>query len=167
MRCSARCWGCRGRLRELGCWGMWCAEIWWGWKECLEQVFHPLPASVYMDGVGFCFLAQTLHPVEACYRINGLKKLVLAHFSIAQKFIPNAMEWKMLLFWGDSIAESLFLAPQVKKVKWIPSTRKIAQRGWNNKPERSLESRGIPSWQKLSMRWWCVQPKAVGKVSII
>ena len=53
---------------------------------------HPLPASVYMDGVGFCFLAQTLHPVEACYRINGLKKLVLAHFSIAQKFIPNAME---------------------------------------------------------------------------
>jgi hypothetical protein len=45
-----------------------------------------------MDGVGFCFLAQTLHPVEACYRINGLKKLVLAHFSIAQKFIPNAME---------------------------------------------------------------------------
>ena len=58
----------------------------------LEQVFHPLPASVYMDGVGFCFLAQTLHPVEACYRINGLKKLVLAHFSIAQKFISNAME---------------------------------------------------------------------------
>ena len=48
--------------------------------------------KIYMDGVGFCFLAQTLHPVEACYRINGLKKLVLAHFSIAQKFIPNAME---------------------------------------------------------------------------
>jgi hypothetical protein len=54
----------------------------------------------------------------------------------------------------------------VKQGKWIPSTRKLSQRGWNEKPGGSPEKQRFPSWQKLSKLRWNEKPKAVGKFSI-
>ena len=91
---------------------------------------------------------------------DGSKNLVLALFSIARKFISKPMDWKKLLFQDSSIAKGCFSAPMVKQGKWIPSTKKYSQRGWSERPGSSLESRGFPSWQKLSKRRWCLKPKA-------
>ena len=109
------------------------------------------------------------------------EKLALPLSSIAQWFISNPMDrkilfwhffpshgslyqsrWigKKLLFQDSSITEGYFSASMVKQGKWIPSTKKYSQRGWSERPGSSLESRGFPSWQKLSKRRWCLKPKA-------
>ena len=116
--------------------------------------FHLLSASVESDGAWKASSAIFFHRQEAYLYHDGLKNLVPAHFSIAQKFISKSMDWKKLLFQGCSIAEELSTAPMVKQGKWIPSTRKLSQCGWNEKPGGSLGEQRFPSWQKLSIRRW-------------
>ena len=115
------------------------------------------------------------------------EKLALPLSSIAQWFISNPMDrkslfwhffpshgslyqsrWtgKKLLFQDSSIAEGCSSSSMVKQGKCIPSTKNYSQRGWNEKPGSSLESRGFPSWQKYSKRRWCLKPKAAGNPSI-
>ncbi len=53
--------------------------------------FHPLSASIKSDGARKASPATCFHCPEAFLNPDGVKKLVLAHFSIAGKFISNAM----------------------------------------------------------------------------
>ena len=53
--------------------------------------FHPLSASIESDGARKASSANFFHRPEAFPNLDGVKKLVLAHFSIAGKFISNAM----------------------------------------------------------------------------
>ena len=54
-------------------------------------LFHPLSALIKSDGVRKASPATCFHRPEAFLNPDGVKKLVLAHFSIAGKFISNAM----------------------------------------------------------------------------
>ena len=115
------------------------------------------------------------------------EKLAPALSSIARWSISPPMDWKILfwhffpshgslyqsrwiekklLFQDSSIAKGCFSASMVKQGKCIPSTKNYSQRGWNEKPGSSLESRGFPSWQKFSKRRWCLKPKVAGNPSI-
>ena len=95
--------------------------------------FHLLSASVESDGARKASSATFFHLPDDYLNPNGLKNLVLSLFSIAQRLIENAMDRKKLLFQVCSIGGVTFSASMVKQGKWIPSTRKFSQRGWNER----------------------------------
>ena len=38
----------------------------------LAQTLHPLPVSIKSDGMKFCFLAQAIHPLPASLKSDGM-----------------------------------------------------------------------------------------------
>ena len=58
----------------------------------LAEIFHRESASIKSNGVWKASSANFFHRLEAFLNLDGVKKLVLAHFSIAGKFISNAMD---------------------------------------------------------------------------
>ena len=55
-------------------------------------LFHPLSALIESDGARKASSANFFHCPEAFPNLDGVKKLVLAHFSIAGKFISTSMD---------------------------------------------------------------------------
>ena len=91
-----------------------------------QEIFHRLSASIESDGVRKASSATFFHLPDDYFNPNGLKILVLSLFSISQRLIKNAMDWKKLLFQVRSIARMTFSASMVKQPKWIPSPRKFS-----------------------------------------
>ena len=55
-------------------------------------LFHPLSALIESDGARKASPTTCFHRPEAFLNPDGVKKLVLAHFSIAGKFISTSMD---------------------------------------------------------------------------
>ena len=55
-------------------------------------LFHPLSALIESDGARKASPATCFHCPEAFLNPDGVKKLVLTHFSIAGKFISASMD---------------------------------------------------------------------------
>ena len=121
---------------------------WMGAKSLSGTFFHRLSASTESNGAWKASSAIFFHRLEAYLHPDGLKNLILAHFSISQKLNSNLMDWKKLLFQGCSITGRHFSASMVKQGKWIPSTRKLSKYGWKEKPGGSPSKQWFPSTQK-------------------
>ena len=55
-------------------------------------LFHPLSALIKSDGARKASSANFFHCPEAFPNLDGVKKLVLAHFSIAGRLISASMD---------------------------------------------------------------------------
>ena len=72
-----------GALEKSGCFGVFVG---------LAEVFHRESASIESDGARKASSANFFHCPEAFLNPDGVKKLVLAHFSIAGRLISASMD---------------------------------------------------------------------------
>ena len=77
--------------------------------------FHPLSGLIESDGARKASPANFFHCPEAFPNLDGVKKLVLAHFSIAGKFISTSMDREKASFLRVLHRQKAFLSSAGKK----------------------------------------------------
>ena len=78
-----------------------------------------------VDVMGKACSGTFFHSAEVCYRLDGMKKLVFAHFSIAQK---NPAAWMERQAWKKSGKQRFSILAEIIDVSMVSS----AKSSWEN-----------------------------------
>ena len=94
----------------------------------LAQTLHPLPVSIKSDGMKFCFLAQAIHPLPASLKSDGMTDMKCVN-GLPSTERTGRIRWRL---WAE--------APQK-----APSNKRISRVRWRVQAEGS---KWAPSSQK-------------------